>query len=143
MNRPETVHSYRPAIPRRVDREQLISEVARFFGAEVGRVRELYRVYRALHEKKGYARSLGERKTLCFEEAFLVLVILAAPPLRTRKLVPPKRNDHRAGHAIRRPATESQARPSKTQRSSSWARNPAPRLGGSLTSSTSFAWKAG
>lgn len=68
---------FAPVIPLRVSRRKLAEEVAEFFNLAPAHVDERLRAYRNFHEAKGYARTLGERKTLCFEEAFVISVLLA------------------------------------------------------------------
>jgi hypothetical protein len=43
----------------------------------------MFHAYRGLHETRGYARSQGEHKTLCFEEAFLIYLFAAVYRPRT------------------------------------------------------------
>lgn len=66
--------TYSPFIPDRVDHAALVEDVARFFGLAPGEAEEKFRAYRRFHDAKGYAHTLGELKTLCFEEAFLLYV---------------------------------------------------------------------
>ncbi len=77
MESPNVPNAYRPAIPRHVDQAQLISEASAFFNLTRSQVEALYRTYHSFHEEQRYAERLGERKTLCFEEAFLLFIILA------------------------------------------------------------------
>lgn len=74
---------YRPFIPDRVDEGRLVEEAGRFFRLGRAEVEERLRSYRRFHEAKDYARTLGEYKTLCFEEAFLLSLALAAERPRT------------------------------------------------------------
>jgi hypothetical protein len=69
---------YAPYIPDRVDQERLKADIASCLGLRAARVDQLYRDYRSLHEREGYAERLGELKTLCFEEAFALHCVLAA-----------------------------------------------------------------
>jgi hypothetical protein len=46
-------------------------------------VEDKLRTYRSFHEEKGYERTLGELKTLCFEEAFLLYLALSVHRPRT------------------------------------------------------------
>jgi glycosyltransferase involved in cell wall biosynthesis len=73
---------FAPVIPLRVSQRKLADEVAEFFTLAPADVDERLRAYRAFHDAKGYSRTLGERKTLCFEEAFVLSVLLAThrPP---------------------------------------------------------------
>jgi len=74
---------YRPNIPDVVDLRKLQDEAARFFGLPQPTGERLYRDYRALHERSNYATLLGEFKTLCFEEAFVLYALLSVqrPPV--------------------------------------------------------------
>jgi glycosyltransferase involved in cell wall biosynthesis len=75
--------TYMPVIPDRVDHNLLLDEVAEFFQLPGPQVETQYQTYRAFHEAKIYAQTLGERKTLCFEEAFVLYVLLAQTRPRT------------------------------------------------------------
>jgi len=79
------VNAYAPIIREKVDSAALVAGAASLFGRERSDVATLCRRYRVLHEEKGYARTLGELKTLCFEEAFLLCV--AMETLRPRSAV--------------------------------------------------------
>jgi hypothetical protein len=63
---------YRPYIPPSVDQIALMGQAAGYFGLPSAEVRSHYKAYRAFHLDQGYEQHLGERKTLCFEEAFLL-----------------------------------------------------------------------
>lgn len=65
---------YKPHIPS-VDQVALIGAVADFFGLPLVKVKSHYKTYLKVHRRKRYAQ-LGERKTLCFEEAFIIYVIV-------------------------------------------------------------------
>ena len=69
--------SYVPHIPDRVDQGRLTGDVAAFLGLPRRQVEDALVAYRSFHEAKGYARTLGELKTLCFEEAFIVCQLLS------------------------------------------------------------------
>src|SRR5262249_51052586 len=73
---------FAPVIPSRVSQRKLTEEVSEFFDLARADVEERLRTYREFHETSEYARTLGERKTLCFEEAFVLSVLLAThrPP---------------------------------------------------------------
>jgi glycosyltransferase involved in cell wall biosynthesis len=71
-------NGYVPFLPDRVDHERLIEDVSEFFGLGKQEVVERFNAYRRVHETKGYGWRLGERKTLCFEEAFILYVVLDA-----------------------------------------------------------------
>jgi hypothetical protein len=68
---------YRLVFPRRVDHRRLLRETAGLLGADRELVRQWFDEYRRLHRERGYAERFGERKTLNFEEAFIVYAILA------------------------------------------------------------------
>jgi glycosyltransferase involved in cell wall biosynthesis len=68
---------YAPHIPPRVDRGRLVVDVAEFLGLPAGRAEVLFQSYLGVHEARGYARRLGECKTLCLEEAFVLYALLA------------------------------------------------------------------
>jgi glycosyltransferase involved in cell wall biosynthesis len=74
---------FAPRFPDRVDREALIEHAARFFGLGKPEVEAKFQTYRSFHDAKGYARSLGEFKTLCLEEAFLLYVTISRYRPRT------------------------------------------------------------
>jgi hypothetical protein len=63
------------AVP--VNQETLQAQAADFFNLPLAVVQQYYADYHALHTQKEYARRLGESKTLCFEEAFLLFVAAA------------------------------------------------------------------
>jgi len=63
---------YRPYIPSSVDQSVLIDQIADYFSLPRADVQAHYEAYRAFHMDQGYEQTLGERKTLCFEEAFLL-----------------------------------------------------------------------
>lgn len=67
---------YTPFIPAYVNEERLLDTASRFFELPRSLLEAKLRDYRALHEAKEYTRRLGERKTLCFEEAFLLYVLM-------------------------------------------------------------------
>src|SRR5262249_20346167 len=73
---PATSVTYRPFIPERVDSNILLDEIADYCHLSKAAVETKLRTYRAFHDSKGYARTLGERKTLCFEEALILYVLL-------------------------------------------------------------------
>jgi hypothetical protein len=66
-----------------VDHAALLDDAAWFFGLARREVEARFNSYRSFHEVKGYARILGEFKTLCFEEAFLLYLILVLYRPRT------------------------------------------------------------
>ena len=69
--------AYRPFIPDRVDHKVLIAHASQLFAMGNSEVEAKFDTYRSFHDAKDYARNLGEFKTLCFEEAFLLYVILS------------------------------------------------------------------
>ena len=75
----------RPDSPLPVDHDHLQTQAAAFFGLPLDTVQQRFAEYRTLHEQKEYARLLGESKTLCFEEAFLLF--LAATIVRPQQVV--------------------------------------------------------
>lgn len=68
---------YTPFIPDRVDHGALIGDAARLFGMERTEAEAKFHAYRAFHDDRGYARTLGELKTLCFEEAYLLYLAMS------------------------------------------------------------------
>jgi hypothetical protein len=68
---------FRPDYPRHVSRSRLISDASWFFSLPPATVREKFSAYQALHKSKRYKKLLGEEKTLCFPEAFIVYVGLS------------------------------------------------------------------
>jgi hypothetical protein len=72
-----------PVIPARVDQRKLVEEIVEFFALPKAHVEERLRTYQEFHELKGYARTLGEFKTLCSEEAFVLFVLMATKKPRT------------------------------------------------------------
>jgi hypothetical protein len=68
---------YKPYIPASVDQTALMNQIAKFFHQPRKEVQSRYHTYRAFHEARNYAATFGERKTLCFEEAFILYNILA------------------------------------------------------------------
>jgi len=79
------LEAYYPHVPSGVRRSRLLAQAAGFFRFSPEAVRSHHRRYRALHRGKGYEAWLGERKTLCFEEAFLLY--LAALRVRPSTVV--------------------------------------------------------
>ena len=83
------VGSFAPVIPARVGPRRLVAEVAEFHELPHADVEERLRAYRAFHDARAYAQTLGEHKTLCFEEAFVLYVLLAVERPRTLAFVGP------------------------------------------------------
>jgi glycosyltransferase involved in cell wall biosynthesis len=75
----ETVRTgvYRPVILDRVNHEKLAAEISEFFQCERTEVETEFKNYRQFHDARAYAQTLGERKTLCLEEAFILYLLLA------------------------------------------------------------------
>jgi glycosyltransferase involved in cell wall biosynthesis len=95
---PAAGNGFVPSIPDRVDEEKLVEEVGRFFGLARADVENRLRIYRSVHEAKDYARRLGEFKTLCFHEAFVLSVLLGL--MRPRTIVEVGTGDGRATRRI-------------------------------------------
>lgn len=68
---------YRPRLLEPDDFPALVPEAARFLGVERTAAERLHAAYLAIHVRAGYAETLGEEKTLCFEEAFLLYMVMA------------------------------------------------------------------
>jgi glycosyltransferase involved in cell wall biosynthesis len=80
---PASQGDYRPQLADATDTGRLIAQVGAFFNLEHRDVERRYRTYSEFHRAKDYARLLGERKTLCFEEAFILYVALGEVRPRT------------------------------------------------------------
>jgi glycosyltransferase involved in cell wall biosynthesis len=78
---------YAPVVPDRVDQARLQDAVAALLGLTTARAMGLYRGYRALHERERYAERLGEYKTLCFEEAFVLYAVMTSRPPQSLAVV--------------------------------------------------------
>jgi len=63
----------------------LIKQAAGFFSGAQEEMQQHYQTYRTFHKNKGYEVTLGESKTLCFEEAFLLY--LSVMRLRPAQIV--------------------------------------------------------
>jgi hypothetical protein len=61
----------------------LFTDVGDLFDLDRLEVERRWQVYRALHDAKGYEQTLGEHKTLCLEEAFVLCVALGLARPRT------------------------------------------------------------
>ena len=74
--------NYEPYLPLTVSAPRLRAEIARFFDLPPETVRAWWDAYRALSVAQRYAAVMGERKTLCFEEAFVLFALmrLGRPP---------------------------------------------------------------
>jgi glycosyltransferase involved in cell wall biosynthesis len=84
---PALAAGYAPVIPERVDQAKLQDGVAALLGLTTAQAMGLYRGYRALHERERYAERLGEYKTLCFEEAFVLYAVLTTRRPRSLAVV--------------------------------------------------------
>jgi glycosyltransferase involved in cell wall biosynthesis len=65
-------NAFAPQFVMRVDHQQLLTEAAGFFGLLRADAQGTLRDYHRLHEAQGYTQTLGEWKTLTFEESFLI-----------------------------------------------------------------------
>lgn len=72
---------YRPLPAPLWSSEELVSQAARYFHLDPGECQERYLHYQEFSSEQGYAQTLGESRTLCSEEAFLVY-------LAARRLAP-------------------------------------------------------
>lgn len=68
---------YKPVFLERVDHGRLVGEAAEFFRLPRGNVERMFQAYREYYEAQGYERTLGEWKTLTFEETFLLALPLS------------------------------------------------------------------
>lgn len=67
---------YVPVFPSDINHEELIDQLSQSLGTEREQVAKKFLSYHAYHLSKRYAETLGEAKTLSFEEAFVLYVIL-------------------------------------------------------------------
>src|SRR5260370_19154484 len=70
-------------MPERVAQGRRLDEVCAFLGSRRTDGEANVSKCRGLHGAKGYARSLGERKTLCLEEAYILYLTLLGYRPRT------------------------------------------------------------
>jgi hypothetical protein len=77
--------AFRPAYQETIDLDLLVTQAAEFLNLPSSVIETHLAAYRRLHEQKQYAQQLGERKTLSFEEAFLLYLAIAY--LRPRRIV--------------------------------------------------------
>ena len=77
--------TYAPQYPNWSDPGRLMDLAAEFFELEFLDVEARFEQYAEFHRDRGYERTLGEWKTLCFEEAFLLS--LAMEKFRPRTIV--------------------------------------------------------
>lgn len=68
---------YTPSYPPPAPLAELAEAIGTFFGIDPARVAGMHAAYRAFHRDRGYERSLGEFKTLCLDEAFLLCLVLS------------------------------------------------------------------
>ena len=64
--------NYRPQITTQVDARKYLDEIHDFFNLSGQEVQDEHDQYLTFSERKGYKTMLGETKTLCVEEAFLI-----------------------------------------------------------------------
>jgi hypothetical protein len=76
---------FTPELPPPIDRAKFLEQVARFFSLSSKEVQHRWQRYLAFHEAKGYEHTLGEFKTLCLDEAFVLCVAMGI--LRPRTIV--------------------------------------------------------
>ena len=79
------LRGFRGRLPQTIDQERVLAEAADFFCLHPDDVLAGFDGYSMLHDSKGYAATLGETKTLGFEEAFLLY--LAASRVRPANVV--------------------------------------------------------
>lgn len=85
FNRLKRIYGFHPFLPASVDQGLLVAQAAGFWGLPTDILWQHYHAYRRFHDEKGYEQKFGERKTLSFEEAFLIY--LAALRLRPARVV--------------------------------------------------------
>ena len=68
--------AFSPHIPTRVDEKKLVADIENFLRLEHTGIWSEFSTYRKFSVGKDYAERLGERKTLCLEEAFIIYLIL-------------------------------------------------------------------
>jgi hypothetical protein len=69
--------SFTPFLPLLIDQRRLIADCVAFFPEfNEPEIRDHYRDYRKFHVRKNYEVTLGEVKTLAFEEAFILYLAL-------------------------------------------------------------------
>lgn len=72
----KTNETYKPFFPATPSRRKLVREASDFFGMDPAEINKAYRAYHRVHKQNRYKRTLGEKKTLCFPEAFIVYLIM-------------------------------------------------------------------
>lgn len=70
-------HPYVPFIPDAVDEGLILRELVDALDVDAHALAEMLDAYRGFHRVKGYEYKLGELKTLCFEEAFILHAIFS------------------------------------------------------------------
>jgi glycosyltransferase involved in cell wall biosynthesis len=81
--RPASGNGFAPEFPPPIDRVEFFQQVARFFSLSSKEVEHRWQRYVTFHEAKGYERTLGELKTLCLDEAFVLCVAMGILSPRT------------------------------------------------------------
>jgi len=66
---------YYPRIPNSVNWTKFIKQSSNYFRIPLKRTEYLFQTYYQFSKNKGYPEKLGERKTLSFEEAFLIYLV--------------------------------------------------------------------
>jgi hypothetical protein len=64
--------AYRPNLTAQIDQDLLVAQAVSYFSIPLHEVEEQYHLYRAFSIQNTYAQSLGDSRTLSFEEAFLI-----------------------------------------------------------------------
>jgi hypothetical protein len=77
------VGNYLPQITTQVDAKKYLEEIQNFFNLSDQEVLDKYDQYLSFSESKGYKNILGETKTLCVEEAFLIYLAAQITKPRT------------------------------------------------------------
>ncbi len=73
---PANRNGFSPVFPIPIDRDLFFERIAGFFSLSSEEVARHWQQYVAFHEAKGYERTLGEFKTLCLDEAFVLCVAM-------------------------------------------------------------------
>ena len=69
-------NDYTPNLSITVDPHELCLHLAELLQLPVADVEYFYTTYQAFHEQHQYQQHFGERKTLCFEEAFILFALI-------------------------------------------------------------------
>ncbi len=67
---------FRPKYPRRTSHRRLLAATADFIESDVRRLRPLFRRYSRWYRRMGYRRRMREKKSLCFEELWIIFVAM-------------------------------------------------------------------